>query len=96
VSKKRNALAHVETRHLAASGNPAGMALLEGAEERTLSQNIEATQALVATLTTELHATAVKLERSRAMIDAQLDIMKTCDVLFKKIMRFQEHYVKDE
>ena len=66
------------------------------AEERTLPENVELTLAAMQVLTTELHATAIKLERTRTMIDAQLDIVKTCDVLFKKIQRFQEHHlVKD-
>lgn len=63
------------------------------ADERDLAQNVDVSVQLLIELGEELRATVDKLERSRAAIEAQLDILKTTDLLIRKIQRFDEAYV---
>ncbi len=63
------------------------------AENRSLAANVEVSIELLNDLVGELRATTAKLERSRAAIEAELDVVKTAEILIRKIQKSQEHHV---
>jgi len=63
------------------------------AKNRSLAENVEVSIDLLNGLVAELRETAVKLERSKVAIEAELDIVKTAEILIRKIQKFQEHHV---